>query len=127
MPATIIDSPEMTSAASHKSTFFRQGGWMMISAVAGGALMFAVQIFSKKFLSDAEYSGFGALIQLTNWITIPALGLQMVFAQQTAAAVTDEQHRELVGTMKTVMFWTFCIWLATVAAAFVYNHQWVAA
>ena len=127
MPATTIDPPGMTSDASHKSTFFRQSGWMMISAVAGGALMFAVQIFSKKFLSDAEYSGFGALIQLTNWITIPALGLQMVFAQQTAAAVTDEQHRELVGTMRAVMFWTFCIWLATVGAAVVYNHQWVAA
>ena len=87
MPAETLESPNMTEA-SHKSTFFRQSGWMMISAVAGGALMFAVQIFSKKFLSDEEYSAFGALIQVTNWITIPALGLQMVFAQQTAAAVT---------------------------------------
>lgn len=100
---------------------------MMISAVAGGALMFAVQIFSKKFLNDQEYSSFAALIQVTNWINIPALGLQMVFAQQTAAAITDEQRGQLVATMKAVMLWTFCIWLAVVLTALIYRNEWVVA
>src|SRR5579871_3699359 len=102
MQANAVEAQPMT-AESPKSTFFRQGGWMMISAVAGGALMFAVQIFSKKYLSDEEYSAFTVLIQVTNWITIPALGLQMVFAQQAAAAVDEEHHRQLVGTIKAVM------------------------
>lgn len=123
MPVKATDTAQ--SADSHKATFFRQGGWMMISAVGAGALMFAVQVFSKKFLSDEEYSIFCTLIQVTNWITIPALGLQMVFAQQTAAAVSDLQHRQLVSTTKSVMLWTFCIWLATVVLAVIYRHEWV--
>src|SRR5579883_1907414 len=126
MPVKAVDSPQM-SADSQKATFFRQGGWMMITAVGAGALMFAVQIFSKKFLTESEYSVFAALIQVTNWITIPALGLQMVFAQQTAAAISDLQHRQLVGTIRAVMLWTFCIWLGTLLLAVVYRHEWVAA
>lgn len=126
MPAKTVEAQSM-SGDSHKSTFFRQGGWMMISAVAGGALMFAVQIFSVKFLSEQEYSAFTTLIQVTNWITIPALGLQMVFAQQTAAAVDDLHHRQLTSTTKAVMLWMFCIWLVTVLLAAIFRHEWVAA
>ncbi len=126
MPANAVESPPMT-APSHKSSFFRQSGWMMITAVAGGALMFGVQIISKRFLSDEEYSAFAVLIQLTNWMTIPALGLQMVFTQQAAGAVTDLHRRQLVGTMKAVMLWTFCVWLAMVGLAVIYHNQWIAA
>ena len=115
------------TAPSHKSTFFRQSGWMMITAVAGGALMFGVQIISKRFLSDEEYSAFAVLIQLTNWMTIPALGLQMVFTQQAAGAVTELHRRQLVGTMKAVMLWTFCVWLAMAGLAVIYHNQWIAA
>lgn len=126
MPADSLASPNLTEA-SHKSAFFRQSGWMMISAVAGGALMFAVQVFSKKFLSDPEYSAFGALIQVTNWITIPALGLQMVFAQQSAAAITGHHEHELAATVRAVLLWTFCVWLATAIAAVIFRDQWIAA
>jgi O-antigen/teichoic acid export membrane protein len=126
MPAQTLESPHVTEA-SHKSTFFRQSGWMMISAVAGGALMFAVQVFSKKFLSDEEYSAFGALIQVTNWITIPALGLQMVFAQQSAAAITGHHEHELASTVRSVMLWTFCVWLATAIVVFIFREPWTAA
>lgn len=126
MTANAVDTLPLTTE-SHKATFFRQGGWMMISAVAAGALMFAVQLFSKKFLVDAEYSAFVALIQVINWITIPALGLQMVFAQQAAAAITDVQQRQLVATVKAVMLWTFCIWLATVILGVIRHEQWISA
>jgi O-antigen/teichoic acid export membrane protein len=120
MPAQTLESSHVTEA-SHKSMFFRQSGWMMISAVAGGALMFAVQVFSKKFLSDPEYSAFVALIQVTNWITIPALGLQMVFAQEAAAAISGHHEQQLAKTIRSVMLWTFCVWLATAIAVFIYR------
>jgi hypothetical protein len=35
----------------------------------------------------------------------------MVFTQQTAAARTEQQRHELVGTMKSVLLWTFCLWV----------------
>ena len=125
-PAETIESPQL-SEASHQSSFFRQGGWMMIASVASGVLMFAVQIFSKKFLVDSEYSAFGVLVQITNWIAIPALGLQMVFAQQTAAAITGHHESELAATVRSVMLWTFCVWVVTTIVAIICRDQWIAA
>jgi O-antigen/teichoic acid export membrane protein len=101
---------------SHKMAFFRQSGWMMIATVASGVLMFLVHGCSKK-LSAEEYSAFATLIQVVNLMTIPALGLQMVFAQQTAASITEARRHQLVGTTRAVMRGTFCIWLAMLAVA----------
>jgi O-antigen/teichoic acid export membrane protein len=103
-------------------TFFRQSGWMMIATVGSGIFMSAVHICSKK-LSPAEYAAFGSLIQLINWMTIPSLGLQMMFAQQASAAITDERKHQLVGSMRAVMWGTFYIWLAMAAFAIVDRNQ----
>jgi O-antigen/teichoic acid export membrane protein len=42
---------------------------------------------------------------------IPAIGLQSVFAQQAAAAIDDEHHRQLVGAVRAVSKGIFWIWL----------------
>ncbi len=110
MPAEVVEA-KIVTPSNHKGSFFRQGGWMMITAVGGGALMFLVQLIAKRLLEKEEYSAFVTLIQLTNWMMIPSLGLQMVFAQQAAAATTDSQRRQLVSTMKSVLLWTFCVWV----------------
>jgi O-antigen/teichoic acid export membrane protein len=120
-----VESPRMTEA-SHKMTFFRQSGWMMIATVVSGVFMCAVHVCSKK-LSNEEYSAFATLIQVVNWMTIPALGLQMVFAQQTSAAISDARRRQLVGTTRAVLRATFCIWLAMAAVAVLNRNQLLAA
>jgi O-antigen/teichoic acid export membrane protein len=123
MPAeTTIESPPRMTESSHRMTFFRQSGWMMIATVGSGMFMSAVHVCSKK-LSGEEYAVFGALIQLINLMTIPALGLQMVFAQQASAAISDERRHQLVGTVRAVMWGTFCIWLAMAAFAFLDRSQ----
>src|SRR5947208_2093210 len=96
----IVETANMTESKSHTS-FFRQSGWMMITAVGGGFLMSLVHIFSK-FIPASEYSVLTTVIQLLNWVTIPAIGLQTTFAQQTSAAVTDAQKRQLMGTVWAV-------------------------
>jgi O-antigen/teichoic acid export membrane protein len=111
--------------ASHKSTFFRQSGWMMIATVVGGMFMSFIHILSKK-LPASEYSAFGTLLQVVNWVGIPAIGLQMVFAQQTSAVVTENQRRQLVGTLKAVMLWTFCLWVVMALVTLVCQTQVVA-
>src|SRR5882757_1284087 len=108
MVSETVETPRMTEA-QHKLHFFRQSGWMMIATVGSGALMSFVHVFSK-FIPDQEYAALGTLIQLLNWMTIPSLGLQMVFAQQASAAITETQKRQLVGTARAVMKWTFCLW-----------------
>jgi O-antigen/teichoic acid export membrane protein len=114
-------APATAKAEAHKASFFRQGGWMMITAVAGGALMFLVQVISKKLLVDEEYSAFATLIQVTNWMTIPALGLQMVFTQQSAGATSEKQRHQLVGTLKSVLTGTFCIWAFMAVLVFLFR------
>jgi O-antigen/teichoic acid export membrane protein len=81
-----------------------------------------VHVCSKK-LSGEDYAAFGALIQLTNLMTIPALGLQMAFAQQASAAISDERRRQLVGTVRAVMAGTFCIWLVIALVAVLDRNQ----
>ncbi len=98
----------------------------MIAGVICGVFMSLMHVFSK-VLPPAEYSAFGALIQVLNWMTIPSVGLQMVFAQQASAVVTEAQRRQLVGTAWAVMKWTFYIWLVMVVVVVIERDQIVAA
>lgn len=98
------------SADSGHTSFFRQSTWMMTASVAGGAFMFAVHFFSKK-IPAAEYGVLGTLLAMVNCMSIPALCLQMVFAQQAAAALSEEQNRQLTGTAHGVLLGTFFVWL----------------
>src|SRR6267378_5026595 len=125
MPFETIVSKGMTEP-SHKSTFFRQSGWMVVSTVVGGVFMAAVHGFSK-VLPPEEYSAMATLLQVLNWMTIPALGLQMVFAQQASAAVTEIKRQQLVATVRAVMRWTFYIWLGTVVATIVWRNTLIGA
>src|SRR5438132_3589306 len=111
-----------TQPAADKQSFFRQSSWMMFASVAAGAFMFAVHFFSDK-VGKAEYGVFGTLLSMLANISIPGLGLQMVFAQQTAAAVTPEQERRLTGTIRGVLLWTSLIWLLTAAGVWLFQRQ----
>ena len=43
---------------SHRSSFFRQSGWLMIANIAGGMMMWAVH-FLNRFIHAGEYGRFG--------------------------------------------------------------------
>ncbi|MCX6923970.1 MAG: hypothetical protein NT154_12295, partial [Verrucomicrobia bacterium] len=98
------------AGAEHHSRFYRQSSWMMVTSVGSGVLMSLVHILSK-FIPDSEYAAFGTLLQVVNWIALPAIGLQGLLAQQTSAVTTTSQKRQLVGTVRVVLLGTFCIWL----------------
>ena len=108
--------------SANRFTFFKQSGWMVAAAVIGGAFMYAVHIAAKQ-MPKAEYGLFTTLLQIVNLMGIPAIGLQTVFAQQTAAAITEEQKRQLAGTVRGVLRWTCFIWLATVVVVFLFQSQ----
>jgi O-antigen/teichoic acid export membrane protein len=105
-----------------KLTFFRQSGWLMFATVASGAFMFAVHFFSKK-IPEAEYGFYGTLLAMLNLMTMPTLGLQMVFAQQTAAAITEQQRSQLASTTRAVLLGTFVFWLVAAIAVLTYQQQ----
>ncbi|MBM3876032.1 MAG: hypothetical protein FJ386_04835 [Verrucomicrobia bacterium] len=93
---------------------------MVFATVASGVFMWAVHLFSK-VIPPAEYGVLGTMLQLLNWVIIPAIGLQMVFAQQAGAALDAGQQRALASTARGVAKGVFIVWLAV--ALFVAARQ----
>lgn len=94
----------------------------MIATTVGGALMYAVHPIAKN-MGKAEYGAFTTLLQAVNLMQIPAVGLQGLFAQQAAGAMTPEHERELAGVVRGVLRGTFVIWLAMAGAALVAQDE----
>jgi len=126
-----------------RSTFFRQSGWMMMAGGIMGVFMWAVHpvlvkpvdqvnlgvltgllkgVVKQPFDHD-EYSLFTTLLQIVGLLSFPATGLQIVFAQQAAAAVTPEQERQLRRTVHTVLGGALGIWLVGIAVLFLFRDQ----
>jgi len=99
---------------------------MMSATVIGGAMMFLVHKLNNR-LPDEEYAAFGIMLQLLQWLAIPAVGLQMVFAQLAAGAVTDLQTRELHGAVRGVAKATFGLWLVFAVIVFLLRGELVKA
>lgn len=95
----------------------------MVANIAAGAMMWGVHFFSKK-IPDVEYSAFGALLSMT--MVIPALPLQMVFAQQTAAALATGRRAELARMIRVGWGATFVIWLVAAGVVGLFRHDLIA-
>ena len=80
----------------------------MIANVAGGGLMYGVHFLSK-VIPEKEYAIFGALLAMT--MCIPAIPLQMVFAQQTAAALVTGRMRQLAGMFRVAWLGVTLLWV----------------
>jgi O-antigen/teichoic acid export membrane protein len=107
----------------HHITFFRQSGWMMLAATASGFLMYCVHPIVTRNFPTGEYGVFTTLLQAVSLMSIPSIGLQTVFAQQAASAITKEQQHTLAKTFRSVLRAIFFIWLAMVAAVGIFWKQ----
>jgi O-antigen/teichoic acid export membrane protein len=101
----------MTDTA-RKIAFFRQSGWMVIATTAGGGFMWLVHVPAAARMPLHEYGVFLALLQILGLMMIPALGLQTIFAQQTAAAIDEPRRQQLASAVRWLLLGTFLIWLA---------------
>ena len=110
MQATESDSPSLTpdTTAKEKSDFYRQSAWLIFATFAAGGLMWLVH-FLNKFIPKEEYGTLGTL--MTSMILVPTIPLQMVFAQQTAAALANGRQRQLAGMLRLAVMYTFGVWL----------------
>lgn len=93
---------------------------MVIATFASGLLMFAVHIFGG-WMSREEYGLFVTLLQILNLMMIPALGLQTVFAQQTAAATSPQQLYDLAKSTRKMLHLCLCVWVAIALVAAVFH------
>jgi O-antigen/teichoic acid export membrane protein len=120
MPVETAKTHPPEDASHHRSTFFRQSGWLMITNIVGGFLMFAVH-FLNKLIPEGEYGDFGAMLAVV--IFLPTIPLQMVFAQQTAKALALNREGELAGMIRLVWLGTFGLWLAAALGALFWRGQ----
>lgn len=116
---------EPIKTIDHKphAAFFRQSGWLMMSGIAGGAMMFGVH-FLAKAVPEAQYAAFGTLLMVV--ACLPTMPLQMIFAQQTAQALATGRERQLAGMIRLVWLWTSLAWLVVVLVVFLFQKQIVA-
>ena len=118
---------ESIKTVDHKphATFFRQSGWLMVSAIAGGAMTWGVHFLSKaKSVDEAQYAAFGTLLMVV--ACLPTMPLQMVFAQQTALALATGRERQLAGMIRLAWLWTFLLWALGAATVLIFQKQIVA-
>jgi len=115
--------PALTIDHKPHAAFFRQSGWLMIAAIAGGALTWGVH-FLNKVIDPAEYSTFGVLLMAT--ACLPTMPLQMVYAQQSALALATNRRRQLASLIRLGVLWTFLFWLLAAAVVFVFRNNIVA-
>lgn len=110
-----------TSSPMTRCAFFRQSGWMVMATVVSGLAMYGVHPLAK-FIPQSEYGIFGLLVALLNCLAIPSVGLQMMFTQQTAAALTPEQQHRLSTATRGVLFGMILIWAIFALVALVFQN-----
>lgn len=108
------------AAETARATFFRQSGWLMVANIAGGVMMWGVH-FLAKVIPKEEYAVFGTLLVVT--MCVPGGPLQMVFAQQTAAALATRRERQLAGMIRLGWIGTTLLWLAGAITMLAFQGQ----
>ena len=98
-----------------KLAFLRQSGWIAVATVLGGIFLTAVHVVasSQAGMSEAEYSVFVTLLRVQLLISIPAAGLQAMFARQTAATTSPVEKARLTATLRRVITAIIVLWIAS--------------
>lgn len=104
-----------------KSTFFKQSGWLVIATTLSGA--FLAMVYPLLKMPTSELGIFGTLLRLFTILAIPAAGIQIVFARQAAAALTDSDRENLRFTVKKVAGGIFLFWLCIAIGCAVFQEQ----
>ncbi len=116
------DDTQAIPTIDHKphAAFFRQSGWLMLTAVAGGVLTYLVH-FLNKVISPSEYTAFGVLLTLV--MCLPMGPVQMVFTQQSALALATGRLGQLSGLIRSVFLWLFSFWVLGAAAVLFFQRS----
>ncbi|HTH46286.1 MAG TPA: hypothetical protein VMB21_02120 [Candidatus Limnocylindria bacterium] len=93
-----------------KSNFFRQGAWLAAATLLTGGFMIGAQLIGAT-MGREQFEIFGTMLRLFLILGVPSAGLQVVFAQQAAAAVTPELQGQLVTTLRRTLPAIFGLWL----------------
>ncbi len=93
-----------------------------MATVVSGAFMTLVHSFSAQPLGEAEYATFGTMLRVLLLLAIPSAGLQVVFAQQSAATEADRDGA-LASMTRNVLTCLTVGWLLLVAATVLFRRE----
>ena len=105
--------------------FFRQSGWLVVATMASGIFMTGTQIVASRWMEPGEYGLWFTLLRVYLFMSIPSAGLQIIFAQQTAAAIAPHQHHQLARSVRATLKATFIFWLLVAVVAFASTPYWM--
>ena len=123
-PRPVI-APDAEPHSDSHTAFFRQSGWLVVATVSSGVFMVATQVVANRWMAPAEYGVWFTLLRIYLLMSIPSTGLQIIFAQQAASAVSDRQHHELARTVRATVQGTLLLWLLMALVAWVGQREWV--
>lgn len=117
-------------SAESKSSFFRHSGWMVVSTFLGGIFMAGVPFLALHghVMEKSDCNTFIALLRLLMLLgAVPSAALQTIFAQQAAAALTDDSRGELTAPVRALLKATFIFWLAVAGGVLIFVRPFSAA
>jgi O-antigen/teichoic acid export membrane protein len=119
------ETTESIPTIDHKqhAAFFRQSGWLIMTAVAAGFLTYLVH-FLNKVINPAEYTAFGVLLTLV--ACLPVGPLQMVFTQQSALAIASGRMHQLSALIRQTFIWILILWVLGAGAVLYFQNSIVA-
>lgn len=103
-----------------KATFFRQSGWMVIATGLSGAFLVAVYSIIGKL---EDFGVYASLLRVFTVLGVATTGLQIVMAQDAAAAVTEKLKAELATAARTVAAGIFILWLAMAVTCGIFQDR----
>jgi O-antigen/teichoic acid export membrane protein len=109
--------------AESKSTFFKQSGWMVLATSMSGAFLVATYPVLARLPSEEELGIYVSLLRLFTLLGLGAAGLQIVMAQEAAAAITEEQKLQLGRTVRSVAKGVLGLWLLILLVAAVLQEK----
>ena len=107
-------------SSESKVTFFKQSGWLVIATGASGLFLMAVYPLVSNLKDFAIYA---SLLRVFTVLGIATTGLQIVMAQDAAAAVTSEAKAELRANVRGVAAGIFALWLLIAVVCGIFQDE----
>lgn len=114
-------------SAESKATFFRQSGWMVMATTLSGVFLVGIYPVVTRGMPSEEVGVFMSLLRLFTVLAIPSAGLQIVMAQEAAAAITPEKQHQLAITARSVLRGIFFIWTAILVICTIFREPIIGA
>ncbi len=95
---------------------------MIVASTISGVFMYLVHVVAASKMDPAEYAVLAALLKVFLLMSFPAIGLQVIFTQQAAAAVSESERRQVAAAARFALRGTFLLWAMMTVLIFLWRQ-----